>query len=94
MVPPGRGTRTRKPTDLPRTGRGQGLSCHGPLPESQAEDGEAGWLEEYIGYMQDHVPRLSQVILGRREQGHQDIRETQGCVVLTASHFGDARWSC
>ena len=61
-------------------------SCHGPRPASQAEDGEAGWLEEYIGYMQDHGSTLAdQVILGKdkdegRRRGAEDgARSTRVC---------------
>lgn len=44
--PTGRGLPFCRPLSRP--------SCHGHRPASQAEDREAGWLEEYIGYMQDH----------------------------------------
>lgn len=52
MVLPAVGTWTRRPTDLPCAGRCQGL-CATAAHRRAKQRTEAGWLEEYIGYMQD-----------------------------------------
>lgn len=71
--PPGGGTRTRRSTDWTFAGRCQGLRATGSDRRAKQRT-EAGWLTEYIGYMQDHGSTWTvQVMLG--EGGRKLIEE-------------------
>ena len=88
MVHPGRGTRTREPTDLLRTGR-----CQGPLvprtPTGEPSRGRgSGVVGDTSGTCKTMYLDCPKSYLGWREQ--QKVRNTRVCGTYCISFWGCA----